>query len=134
MTVSSLSGVFMASFPSKFSVESFQEYQTLAEQTVTDSLSTLDRSSRTFYACLGLCGEAGEAAEKMKKVIRDHGGQFPSDTAKRDFLLELGDVLWYITDLATQLGVSLEDIAGMNIDKLMSRMARGALHGSGDAR
>lgn len=78
-------------------------------------------------------GEAGEAAEKVKKVIRDNGGVFTDET-KRATALELGDALWYVGAAARELGFSLEDIAVMNIEKLSSRKERGVLHGSGDNR
>jgi NTP pyrophosphatase (non-canonical NTP hydrolase) len=80
------------------------------------------------YCALGLCGEAGEYAEKIKKKIRD--GTFDKDLA----LKELGDALWYITCSSLELGSSLEEVAQINIDKLTSREARGVLKGSGDSR
>jgi NTP pyrophosphatase (non-canonical NTP hydrolase) len=85
-----------------------------------------------IYPTLGLCGEAGEVAEKVKKVIRDHGHVF--DDHRESIAKELGDVLWYVSQLAYELGYSLDDIAQMNIDKLTSRRDRGALHGEGDNR
>ncbi len=89
--------------------------------------------SRIVYPTLGLTGEAGEVADKVKKVIRDNGGQF-SDERKREIALELGDVMWYVASLAHDLGYSLEDVAQMNLDKLASRMQRDKIHGSGDER
>mgnify|MGYP006275450925 CR=1 FL=1 len=86
-----------------------------------------------LYPTLGLCGEAGEVADKVKKVIRDQDGVF-SDALKEDIALELGDVLWYVAQLATELGWSLEDIAQANLDKLASRAARNVIQGSGDRR
>ena len=86
-----------------------------------------------IYPTLGLCGEAGEVADKVKKVIRDRDGQF--DQAVRDDLrLELGDVLWYVAQLCTELGLSLEDVAAANLEKLASRAARNVIQGSGDRR
>jgi NTP pyrophosphatase (non-canonical NTP hydrolase) len=85
------------------------------------------------YPTLGLCGEAGEVADKVKKVLRDQGGHF--DAAVRDdLLLELGDVLWYVAQLATELDLSLEAIAEANLAKLASRAARNVISGSGDRR
>ena len=86
-----------------------------------------------IYPTLGLCGEAGEVAEKVKKVIRDKSGYF-DDSARELIKLELGDVLWYVAQLAEELGYKLDEIATANIDKLKSRSDRGKLHGSGDRR
>lgn len=89
--------------------------------------------SRIVYPTLGLTGESGEVADKVKKVIRDNGGQF-SDERKHEIALELGDVMWYVASLAHDLGYSLEEVAQMNLDKLASRMKRDKIHGSGDER
>lgn len=80
------------------------------------------------YCALGLTGEAGEYSEKVKKLIRD--GVFDKEAAGK----ELGDVLWYLTRSANELGYSLQEIAKMNVEKLTSRQQRGVLHGSGDNR
>ena len=88
---------------------------------------------RVIYPALGLSSEAGEVAGKIKKVLRDHGGDFaqaPTDAIKD----ELGDVLWYVAVLAADLGLSLDQIAGDNLAKLQSRLARGHLGGAGDER
>lgn len=89
--------------------------------------------SAIVYPALGLAGEAGEVANKVKKVIRDKGGVF-SQEAKDDIAAEVGDVLWYINAIAHDLGYTLEQIMLMNLDKLESRMARGTIQGSGDKR
>lgn len=78
------------------------------------------------YCALGLTGEAGEYAEKIKKKLRD-GTFIPEDAAK-----ELGDVLWYLTRSANELGYNLQEVAEMNIKKLSNRKERGVLQGSGD--
>lgn len=88
---------------------------------------------RTAYLALGLTGEAGEVAEKVKKAIRDEGGEI-SEEKKKAITLELGDVLWYVSQLARVLGVSLEEVAEGNLTKLADRKARGVIGGSGDAR
>lgn len=80
------------------------------------------------YCALGLNGEAGEIAEKVKKWMRD-GSLNLIQTAK-----ELGDVLWYCANMAEELGFTLEQVAQMNLDKLSSRSERGVLQGSGDNR
>ena len=92
-----------------------------------------DVGSNLTYPALGLCGEAGEAAEKVKKAIRDDGGVLTPE--RRDALAaELGDVLWYVAQLATEAGLDLDEIADSNLDKLLSRRERAMLHGSGDFR
>lgn len=82
---------------------------------------------------LGLVGEAGEAADKIKKIIRDKGG-YASEEDRAEITKELGDVLWYVANVARYLGVSLSDIAEGNIKKLSSRKNRNKLHGEGDNR
>lgn len=85
------------------------------------------------YVTLGLLGEAGEVAEKVKKVIRDDGGVF-SDEKKTMLGKEIGDVLWYCAALADELGLDFGQIAQDNIDKLQARKNNGTLRGSGDNR
>jgi len=84
------------------------------------------------YDGLGL-GEAGEVQGKIKKIIRDNGGIITPEAtdAIKD---ELGDTLWYITSMCENLGITLEDVAKCNIEKLYDRRARGVLGGSGDKR
>lgn len=83
-----------------------------------------------IYPALKLAGESGEVAEKVGKAIRDGIPlNFQFELAK-----ELGDVLWYISALANDIGFSLESIAKFNLEKLESRVARGKLQGSGDNR
>ena len=80
-----------------------------------------------------MCGEAGEVADKVKKVIRDNNQSF--DTARKiEIAKEVGDVLWYCATMAHDLGFTLESIAQMNISKLQSRKERGMIGGSGDNR
>ncbi|MFO7629757.1 MAG: nucleoside triphosphate pyrophosphohydrolase family protein [Prochlorococcaceae cyanobacterium] len=92
-----------------------------------------DADRNPIYPTLGLCGEAGEVADKVKKVLRDQGGHFDADSLA-GLRLELGDVLWYVAQLATELGMDLADIAQANLDKLASRAARNVIAGSGDER
>lgn len=87
---------------------------------------------RVTYPALGLANEAGEVLGKIKKVFRDKDGNF--DSAKDDISKELGDVLWYIAQVANELDINLDDVAQANIDKLFSRKERGVLQGSGDNR
>jgi len=90
-------------------------------------------SQKIIYPTLGLTGEAGEVADKVKKVIRDNNDEFTADR-KKQIALELGDVMWYAASLAHDLGYTLEEICQMNLDKLASRMQRDKIHGSGDER
>jgi NTP pyrophosphatase (non-canonical NTP hydrolase) len=107
----------------------FSEYQTLSRRTAAYPHAGDDMT----YPALGLCGEAGEVAEKVKKTIRDDGGVLTDE--RRDALArELGDVLWYTAQLATEAGLDLERIAQDNLEKLLSRQERGVLRGSGDER
>jgi NTP pyrophosphatase (non-canonical NTP hydrolase) len=107
----------------------FLEYQQESRRTALYP----DKGNNFIYPTLGLAGEAGEVSEKIKKVIRDKGGVI--DDSDRDALAkELGDVLWYISQIATEVGLDLDKIANMNIEKLASRLERGVLHGNGDNR
>lgn len=86
-----------------------------------------------LYPTLGLCGEAGEVAEKVKKMVRDDGGTLSAE--RREALAkELGDVLWYVAQLATEAELDLDEIAEGNLEKLLSRQRRRVLSGSGDDR
>ena len=92
-----------------------------------------DVGFNAVYPTLGLVGEAGEVADKVKKILRDKKGIFDKDS-KDEIKFELGDVLWYISQLASELGYELEDVAQANLEKLNSRKVRGKIHGSGDNR
>lgn len=87
---------------------------------------------KIVYPALGLNGEAGEVAEKVKKILRGDAGL--TTERRTDIALELGDVLWYVATCANDLGYSLEDIAKMNIKKLAMRQKKGLLGGNGDHR
>ena len=103
------------------------EYQQAALET-----AVYPEEFRIIYPTLGMAGEAGEVADKVKKVIRDYGS-FTSEW-KREIVKEIGDVLWYCATLANDLGYSLEEVGIMNIEKLKSRKERGVIGGSGDNR
>lgn len=106
----------------------FEEYQRQAVST-----AIYGAGNRVVYPTLGLCGESGEVAEKIKKVIRDKNGVFtPEDT--EEIKKELGDVMWYLANIANDLFVNLDDVAKENIKKLQSRKERGVIHGKGDNR
>ncbi len=110
----------------------FQEYQLQSRKTALYT-QTVPPDKHMFYIVLGLVGESGEIAEKLKKNWRDHAGVI-DENQKQELIKELGDVLWYMAQLATELGTSLDEVAWRNIEKLFSRKDRGALHGSGDNR
>lgn len=104
-------------------VTDFTHYQQKTEET-----AIYPEDQALEYLALGLNGEAGEVAEKVKKHIRD-GKELDEDFAK-----ELGDVLWYIARITHELGVDLEYVARSNLDKLLDRKERGKISGSGDNR
>ena len=108
----------------------FSEYQTRA---MTTAVYPRRGEGNFTYPALGLAGETGEVCEKLKKIIRDENGVV---TPERLSLLakELGDVLWYVAALATELGLSMDAIAAGNLEKLAARKAAGRIHGSGDLR
>lgn len=91
------------------------------------------RSMAIPYCTMKLCGEAGEVAEKVAKAYRDAEGKFSAGRVEA-IGLELGDVLWYVANLATEFGLTLESIAAANIEKLSDRTARGVIKGDGDNR
>ena len=107
----------------------FQEYQTKSRVTAIYP----NQGKNIMYPVLGLCGETGEIAEKVKKIIRDKGG-VPSHADKEAIAKEIGDVLWYLAQISTELEIFLDDVAQLNLDKLASRRARGTIGGSGDNR
>lgn len=92
------------------------------------SFAIYPATHKVLYPTLGLCGEAGEVAEKVKKQVRD--GVFN----RHEVAKELGDVLWYLANLSNDIGYSLKEIANMNVDKLRSRKERDVIKGSGDNR
>jgi NTP pyrophosphatase (non-canonical NTP hydrolase) len=85
------------------------------------------------YPTLGLVNEAGELAGKVKKIFRDKGGQINGED-RQALKQELGDVLWYLAQICTELDLTLEEVAQANLEKLFSRLERGTLHGEGDNR
>jgi NTP pyrophosphatase (non-canonical NTP hydrolase) len=104
------------------------EYQRLSRRT-----AEYPREAWLAYPALGLAGEAGEVAEHAKKAIRDDGGRV-GEQRRAAMAKELGDVLWYVAQLATELDLDLDEVAQANLDKLLSRQRRGVLSGSGDER
>lgn len=110
----------------------FNEYQEKALALALNSESVNGIPAWIYFA-IGMAGEAGEALEKIKKAIRDDGAKM-TDERRAATLKELGDVLWYITAEAKELGSSLEEVANINLSKLYDRKERGVLRGSGDNR
>lgn len=104
------------------------EYQELALET-----AIYPDEYRIVYPALGLAGEAGEVADKVKKVIRDNNANFDSVKCE-EIAAEIGDCLWYCAVLADRIGYKLSTIGRMNYRKLKSRQLRGKLGGSGDNR
>ena len=99
------------------------------------------REYSSVYLALGMNGEAGEVADKVKKIIRDteyvrneKGEIVLPDDKRENLALEVGDVLWYCATFAHDIGMTLEDVAKMNVAKIQSRQNRGKLGGSGDNR
>ena len=99
----------------------------------TSSTAIYPEEKALEYLALGLCSEAGEVAGKLKKIIRDYGSNM-TEEKRFELASELGDVLWYVSQLALELNVTLDVIAHENIAKLADRKERGALGGSGDFR
>lgn len=110
----------------------FDEYQRLASRTATWS-DTQGEEYKLLYVTLGICGESGEIAEKVKKLLRNDGGVISEE--KREALKsEIGDVLWYLSQLARELGIPFSDAAAYNIKKLADRAERGVIKSQGDTR
>jgi len=113
----------------KMKVVNFNEYQKQCKKT-----AVYPKIGENFvYPAFGLMGEAGEVSEKIKKIFRDDGGKL-TDEKRLEIGRELGDVMWYIAQLSTELGLKLSDVIKMNLTKLASRKERNVLHGSGDNR
>ena len=107
----------------------FIDYQTKARTTAKYPVV----GHGVIYPTLGLVNEAGEVAGKIKKIFRDKGGVI-GQADKEALKAELGDVLWYIAQVATELDLSLDEIAESNISKLLDRLERGKIKGDGDNR
>jgi NTP pyrophosphatase (non-canonical NTP hydrolase) len=105
------------------------DYQTAALRTA----SPKDKKNELFHLLLGLCGEAGEIAEKAKKIVRDEDSDF-SKWDRDDIVKELGDVMWHVAVTADYFGIPLSEIGEKNIAKLADRMKRNMIAGSGDDR
>jgi NTP pyrophosphatase (non-canonical NTP hydrolase) len=112
-------------------MDGFAQYQAATSET---AIYPGQRSTAGLaYVALGLAGEAGEIANKVKKVLRDGNGEL-TPAAAAVIAEECGDVLWYLARLCTELGADLGGVAVLNLAKLESRAARGVLGGNGDQR
>lgn len=105
------------------------DYQRAAMRTARDQ----DAPDELMHLVLGLVGETGEIAEKVKKLVRDRNSDL-AQLDRDDMAAELGDVLWYTAVLANFLDLSLNDVAQRNVDKLADRQRRGVIGGAGDHR
>ncbi len=106
----------------------FEKYQKESKKT-----AIYPERDRFAYLSLGLAGEAGEVAEKFKKIIRDKGNELDEEDSK-EIAKELGDVLWYVSQISTELDLDLGRVAENNLEKLFSRQKRNKLKGKGDNR
>lgn len=111
----------------------FEEYQKQAITTLTNDHSFGDVTPELLAQVLGLVGESGEVAEKFKKIVRDKQGII-SNEDKLELVKELGDILWYISAVAHLLDIDMQQVAQGNLEKVLSRKARGTTKGSGDNR
>ena len=102
-------------------------------QKVALTTAIYPREQAIIYPTLGLTGEAGEVANKVKKIIRD-GSDKNDDSLVSEIKSEIGDCLWYIAVLANDFNIKLSDIASANLEKLEKRKDKGTIHGSGDDR
>lgn len=109
-------------------MKELDEYQNFAWET-----AFYPTDMRIIYPALGLSGETGEVADKVKKVYRDNNGEFDNERRK-GIAKELGDVMWYVANIATDLGYRLSEIAQMNVEKLNKRRDNNTLIGNGDER
>lgn len=137
--------------PAKMGLTRWQEilraYHVLSQDKEDNEMSNLDTSkydklvkatavfpaAQYLYPYLGLAGEAGEVADQVKKSIRDDNGVITQERAEK-ILHELGDVVWYVTAIAHQFDMDLQDVMEINMEKLLSRKASGTIKGEGSDR
>lgn len=107
----------------------FSKYQKLSRKT-----AIYPKIGKPFvYPALGLAGESGEVVDKIKKIMRNQKGRVTKED-KLEINKEMGDVLWYLAQIATELGIDLNDVAEKNLEKLQSRLKRGKINSKGDNR
>ena len=107
----------------------FTDYQTKSRKTANYP----SIGHPVIYPTLGLTNEAGEVAGKIKKIFRDKSGII-AEGDREALKSELGDVLWYLAQVCTELEISLDEVAEHNLEKLFSRLERGRIGGDGDNR
>lgn len=115
----------------------FEEYERVAMSTAIYGQATPGVDGNLVYPALGLAGEAGEFVDKVKKNWRNNQSMTAANLTpeqKMEFAKELGDVLWYITACAKELGIPLGEIAELNVMKLLDRRKRGVIKSEGDNR
>jgi NTP pyrophosphatase (non-canonical NTP hydrolase) len=110
-------------------VEDFASYQRESRKT----WSAIHTDHPIIYPTLGLTNEAGEVAGKIKKIFRDKAGSI-SASDREALKQELGDVMWYLAQICTELDLTLDEVAQANLEKLASRLERGQVRGEGDER
>lgn len=110
-------------------MKDFNTYQTESRKT----WGTIPMNHPIVYPTIGPVNEAGEVAGKIKKIFRDQNGQI-TEKDRQSLKSELGDVLWYLTQICTELGLTLEEVAETNITKFPSKRERGKIGGDGDNR
>jgi len=110
-------------------MQQFETYQKESRKT----WNVIEMNHPIVYPTMGLTNEVGELAGKIKKIFRDKNGII-SEEDRQALKGELGDVMWYFTQICTELNLSLEEVAQANIDKLASRLERNKIQGDGDNR
>jgi NTP pyrophosphatase (non-canonical NTP hydrolase) len=110
-------------------IENFDTYQQESRKTWND----IPMNHSIVYPTMGMVNEAGEVAGKVKKIFRDRGGEI-TEADRQALKKELGDVLWYLAQICTELDLSLQEVAEANLIKLFSRLERGQIKGDGDER
>ena len=110
-------------------IDDFETYQRESRKT----WGVIPMDHPIVYPTLGLANEAGEVAGKIKKIFRDRAGVIGEED-RQALKYELGDVLWYLTQICTELNLTLEEVAAANLEKLFSRLERGQIRGEGDER
>lgn len=119
-----------------------ERYEHFVVTTESGPVRNMSHNMRLMYFALGLCGEAGEAADKLKKLVRDFNGNIPSSEYLRDIAKELGDIQWYLTQICRELSnnqgsgqhITLTDTLMLNMKKLLDRKSRSRIQGEGDDR
>lgn len=110
-------------------IENFDRYQQESRKT----WNVIPMNHSIVYPTMGMVNEAGEVAGKVKKIFRDRGGEITEED-RQALKKELGDVLWYLAQICTELDLSLQEVAEANLIKLFSRLERGQIRGDGDER